>query len=229
MKIYFFALVMALLPAGCAVTTQQLQPLSSELTGTARQQEAARSCAAVFPQGKWQFVHSIEFAMADGSGSSMLGVTVLDADSLSCALMTTEGFTLFEARLTDTLQVLRAVPPFDKPEFAQGLMRDVQAIFIPPQGHNQQYGKLTNSTDCCRTTAVIGRRLTTDVLFTENNCWQINTFDNQQKMIRSITARSCKEVGATVIPDQLDLTVPGPAGYTLKMTLVDAVPGQGKQ
>jgi hypothetical protein len=204
-----------------------MQPLTSELTGTARQQ-AAGSCAAVFPQGKWQFVHSIEFTMADGSGSSMLGVTVLDADSLSCALMTTEGFTLFEARLTDTLQVLRAFPPFDKPEFAEGLMRDVQAIFIRPRGQNRQYGKLTDSTNCCRTTA-IDSRLTTDVLFTENNCWQINTFDNQQKMMRSITARSCKEVESTVIPDRLELTVPGPAGYTLKMTLVDAMPEQGKQ
>jgi hypothetical protein len=227
MKIHFFAPALALLLTGCGVSTQQLQPLTSDLTGTARQ-EAARRCAAVFPQGKWQFVHSIEFSMADGSGSSMLGVTVLDTDSLSCALMTTEGFTLFEARMTDTLQVLRAVPPFDKPEFAKGLMRDVQAIFIRPRGQNQQYGKLTDSMNCCRTTA-IDSRLTTDVLFTENNCWQINTFDNQQKMIRSITARSCKEIGSTVIPDQLDLTVPSPAGYTLKMTLVDAVPGQGKQ
>lgn len=219
------ALTLFLLLSGCAVKTQQIQLFTSELTGPTRE-ETAMSCAAVYPKGNWQFVHKIEFTMADGSGSSVLGVTVLDADALSCVLMTTEGFSLFEVRLTDTLQVLRAVPPFDGPEFAEALMRDVQAIFVQPRGQKQQYGTLDDSMNCCRTTSA-NSRLTTDILFTTNNCWQINTFDVQQKMVRSITARSCRVIGTTVIPEQLELTVPGPTGYTLKMTLVEAVSEQG--
>lgn len=226
MNPFFAALALFLLLPGCAVKTQQMQPLTSEFAEPARE-EAVRTCAAVYPAGNWQLVHSIEFTTADGSGSSLLGVTVLGADALSCALMTTEGFTLFEAQLADTLHILRAVPPFDKPEFAQALMNDVQAIFVPPRGEKRQYGTLDDRTDCCRTTTA-DSRLTTDVLFTEDNCWQINTFDEQRQMIRSITARSCRVVGTTVIPEKLELTVPGPAGYTLKMTLVEAVPGQGK-
>ena len=212
-------MVLLLLLSACTVSTPKMQSFTTELTGPARA-ETARNCAAVYPEGNWQFVHTIEFTMADGNGSSVLGVTVLDTDSLSSALMTTEGFTLFEARLGDRLQVLRAVPPFDKPEFAEALMRDVQAIFISPRGQ-QNVGTLTGSTDCCRTTAA-NSRMTTDIVFTEDICWQINTFDDQRQMIRSITARSCRVIDSTVIPEELELTVPGPTGYSLKLTLVDA-------
>ena len=94
------------------------------------------SCAAVFPQGKWQFAHAIDFAMRDGSGTPVIGVTSLTGNDIDCALITVEGLTLFEAAFhhDGSIEVRRAVPPFDGPDFAKGMIADIRAIFQPPTG-----------------------------------------------------------------------------------------------
>jgi len=207
-----------LLLSSCASKHPGLPEPFLDIPLAVRATELKKKCAAVYPQGKWQFVHTIEFFMADGRSSSVIGVTVLDESSLSCALMTVEGFTLFEARLTDRLEVDRAVPPFDRPGFATGLMEDVRALFLHPEVSEVRCGRLDDDTKSCRMTGPDGE--VTDILPLENGCWQIKTYNSGQ-LIRTITARSCRSVDSTVIPAELELTVPGPAGYTLKMTLID--------
>ena len=72
--------------------------------------------------------------MADGPVSTVIGVTSLAGDEISCALMTVEGLTLFAAvfKTGAEPEVRRAVPPFDRPGFARGLMADVRTIFVQP-------------------------------------------------------------------------------------------------
>ncbi len=219
MSIFFGLLSVFLLLGGCAQNSGQLQPVADKALPPVPQEELRQRCAAVYPQGKWQLVHAIEFSMADGRSSSVLGVTVLDGSSLSCALMTIEGFTLFQARLDKRLEVERAVPPFDKPGFARGLMEDVRALFLPPGGQ-VFYGRFANGAETCRWTEADGK--VTDVQPLENGCYRVRTYDAEGRLTRTITARSCQMVNSILIPGELELTVPGPAGYTLKMTLVSA-------
>jgi len=105
------------------------------------------NCASAFPQGKWQFVHLIEFRLPDGTGSTVIGITVLDGTAIKCALTTTEGMTLFQATDNGRLKIIHALPPFDKPGFAAGLMGDVRAILLRPPG-TPRCGLFDNKPGC---------------------------------------------------------------------------------
>lgn len=209
MKRFFFVPLLVLL-ASCAAQRDMLPDLQEM-----RARPETQACGAVFPSGRWQFVHSIEFAMQDGSGSTALGVTTLAPDRLDCALLTPEGFTLFAASLhgQEDFKVSRAVPPFDKPAFAKGLLADIQAIFRPPAGPARQGPAV------CRFAGADGR--TTDVLETEG-CWQLRTYGPDRLLERSVTGRGCVRKNAAAVPQGIELKAYGPAGYTLKMTLIRA-------
>ncbi|GBE11968.1 hypothetical protein BMS3Bbin14_02201 [bacterium BMS3Bbin14] len=218
-RLFCLGMLLFLLTSCAAEKPRQLPKFISEPPQSLHQ-EQRKVCESVYPEGRWQFVHSVEFTMADGAGSTVIGVTVLDGNEISCALMTIEGFTLFEARYTGRLKVIRAVPPFDKPAFAAGLMNDVRAIFVRPAGKDVRYGRLRENPHCCRIIAADGR--VTDIMPSANGCWRINTYNNELIKTRTIVARSCRTADAYRIPGELELTVPGPAGYTLKMTLLSA-------
>lgn len=215
----FLPSILFLCLAACAAERRPMPELTviEDVTG-------AKGCEAVYPQGRWQFIHSIDFSMQDGSGGTVIGVTSLAGDEITCVLMTIEGFTLFEATFKEGkgLEVKRAVPPFDKPAFAEGLMRDVQMIFLAPSAKTMRYGRSADNASVCRYTGIDGRIL--DILPTVDDCWQIKTYTSALIMDRSIVGRSCKKMGDSLIliPEHLELRGFGQAGYTLKMTLIHA-------
>lgn len=217
-------LALTLFLAACAAERPGLLPALSARQGV----PATGECEAVFPQGEWQFVHSIDFSMRNGAGGTVVGVTSLAGDTIACALVTIEGFTLFEAVLQDDgrLDLRRAVPPFDKPAFAQGLLEDVRAIFRAPQAHSILAGQLTDNTPVCRYAGIDGR--TTDVLRTRDGCWQIRTHGPARILERVIIGSSCREMEGSLIAGHLELEGFGQAGYTLKMTLIQAEKINGK-
>ena len=211
----FLLLVLLLGLTGCAAQ----QPSLPELIAEAGE---GRGCAAVFPQGRWEFVHTIEFSMADGSGSTVLGVTRLAGQEIACALMTVEGFTLFEAVYGERggLELRRAVPPFDNPAFAAGLMEDVRTIFRAPSPAKVQFGRVAGTVPTCRYTGADGR--ITDIQPTTEGCWQIRAYGADQALSRAIAGRSCRKEGEGLIPEHLELKGFGHTNYTLKMTLIHA-------
>ncbi len=236
MKIYrLFLPVLLLGIVGCAPKNQLCLP---KLTVVDNGQVAA-ACAAVFPGeesgreeretrgGKWQFVHAIDFTMRNGSGTTVIGVTRLDGDDIECALMTVEGLTLFDAVFphNKNIEVRRSVPPFDKPEFAEGLISDIRAIFQPPPGR-MQIGQVRLPEQSAGTTAVCryaqAGNGVVDVLPDVDGCWQINSYTPDHKMQRSIAGQSCSKKGSRLIPHSIELTSYGRTGYTLKMTLISA-------
>lgn len=210
--------VLGMCLAACATGTQMRLP---ELTAT-EDVSAEQGCEAIFPQGSWQFVHAIDFSMQDGSGGTVVGVTRLAGDEIACALMTIEGFTLFEAVYSKGagLAVRRAVPPFDKPAFAEGLLADVRVLFLAPAAAKVRYGWLTNNVPVCRYAGGDGR--TTDLLPAADDCWQIRTYTAELTMDRAIMGRACRKRGDSLIPEYIELRGFSQSGYTLKMTLIEA-------
>jgi len=167
-----------------------------------------------------------------------LGVLIFDDHSLSCALMTVEGLTLFEARSSGTAEseVLRALPPFDNPEFARGLLRDVRTLMQPPPGLSH-YGTLFDGTQVCRYD--VGQTIT-DILPQADGCWQLFTYEEQNilrtdgcqpaeprrehRQTRAVAARSCERIGEANLPRRLDLRGFVPSAYTLHLRLLSAEP-----
>ena len=233
MQSLLICLTAALLVTSCA--GRKGQPLPN-LLRTSGMPKIEQQCTALFVQGRWQLVHDIAFRMADGTTGNALGVLVLDGQEIQCALMTVEGLTLFEARSSDDddLVVLRAVPPFDKREFAAGLMRDVRTLFQPPPGA-VQYGTLADGSPVCR--SAYGQTVT-DILPREDGCWRMHTYSEQtslrtdgclsvdhrreQRRTRTINAQSCSPVASMIFPHSLELIAHGPAGYTLNLRLISA-------
>lgn len=207
----------------CAAETQFRLP---QLTGAAESLKE-NGCAAVFPQGRRQFVHAIDFTMQGGSGTAVVGVTSLNDNTIACALVTVEGLTLFEAVFHHdaSFEVKRAVPPFDTPEFATGLISDIRAIFQPPQGRGSR-GQLLLPAPAAGLTAVCRYKDpdggVVDVLPDVDGCWQIRSYTPDGVMDRSIVGRSCRVQGTGLIPDYIELKTYGRTGYTLKMTLIRA-------
>ncbi|MBW1635650.1 MAG: hypothetical protein JRJ68_05175 [Deltaproteobacteria bacterium] len=207
-----------LLLTGCALERQGLLP---ELTPAAEMNKKSR-CAAVFPVGKWQFVHAIDFTMGNGAGTGLIGVTSLNGNDIECALITVEGLTLFEAALSEDndLKIRRSVPPFDNLRFAEGLMHDLQTLFLPPSAKHVKSGLTHGTNEVCRYIDSNGK--VTDILPELDNCWQINIYNSNMTLNRSITGRSCKDQGAGRIPGYLELNSYGTNRYKLKMTLIRA-------
>jgi len=243
MKIQLFFLTAILFGiVACAAETQfRLPELKGVEAGPVKDGQEIAACAAVFPdggyrghggKGGWQFVHSIDFTMRDGSGTTVIGVTSLSGNDIECALMTVEGLTLFEAVFghDNSIEVRRAVPPFDRPGFAAGLINDIRAIFQPPPG-SMETGQLQSrlqpqspgTTAVCRyrdgSNGVVG---VVDVLPEVDGCWQIKSYTSDLVMKRSITGLSCRKRGFSRIPDHILLKIYGQTGYTLKMTLISA-------
>jgi len=185
---------------------------------------AEEACRSVFPEGKWQFVHTIEALLPGGSEKQVMGVTVVDTSerTLACALLTVEGFVLFRAQADDAVQVERAVPPFDKKGFADGLLGDLRLMFLPPTDFEVRTGRLQGrgfpkTPATCRYIEKQGE--TTDVV--PGDLWRIYRYSPQGALVRSVTAEAAG--GRAGFPGRLTLQAPGLAGYTLTMTLVDAV------
>ena len=209
---FFVLLCLVFFLASCAVRPTTLPELTHPTTG-------AGGCPTLFPQGDYEFVHLIEFSMPGGQHGTAMGVTVIRGKTISATLMTVEGFVLFSAVFSDTLTVNRAVPPFDKPGFAQGMMADIRAIFLQPQGR-KIVGTLAKGAIVCRMET---DKETVDVYTTTNRCKQIVVYTPDRNLQTTITGSHCtNELAGMVIPDVLTLQSYGPGGYVLHLRLLRA-------
>jgi hypothetical protein len=124
------ALIAALLLAACA-SMPAMQPLDAN-------QEALceGSCRSHFPEGGWQLVHTINASIQGGRQATFTGVVILSPEDglIRCAVLTLEGFVLFEALDRGRVTVKRAFGPFDDEHFAKGVMDDIRFLFVEPEG-----------------------------------------------------------------------------------------------
>ncbi len=194
-----------------------------------------QQCMALWPGKGWQFVHTIDFTVNGRKSGSLLGVTVIDLDGeLRCALLTTEGLPLFEARFTggpegpdrpgatasNSPEILRALPPFDKPGFARGLIEDVRLLFTAPAMRNGITGRNEENQLVCRQSSPSGT--TVEIIPRDRGDFDLLSYAKNGRPSRMVTARGTVAVNGRLLPKELILRAAGSTDYTLTMTLVSA-------
>ena len=204
------ALVFVLLLVGCT-HMPPIQPVETD-----RQYRVEARCRSIYPVGRWQLVHTLNVRLHRGYQATLTGVIILStADSrVHCVLMTLEGFVLFEAVDNGEVAVKRAFGPFDNPEFANGVMRDIRFVFLAPEGRMQRAGKFADGAEGCRYRTDDNRFI--DVIGAADGSWQIRQYDP----LKTVMADAADPRGFS---PKLTLKTGGKASYTLVMTLIEAI------
>lgn len=192
-----------------------------------QQSIATMACLDLFPEGKWQLVHNIQTITPDGRKGHLVGVIVLTSHTrkFTCVLMTIEGFVLFDAEFDKEVHINRGVPPFNSEAFAQGIVEDIQLLFLRPLGTLTASGKLSDGSRICRYGMPDGGIV--DAIVHENGDWEINRYTEDQKRVRSVQASELLPVPGykeVLFPTDIRLIAHGIMGYQLDMELVEAIP-----
>jgi hypothetical protein len=179
------------------------------------------SCS-IFPDGEWQFLHSIRAEMPGGMNFVMMGLTVMSSRlrTSRSVIMTLEGFVVFDGEHDQYLIVHRALPPFDSPHFAGGLMDDIRLIFLEPDGPVTGFGELANGSLVCRHATPDGG--TVDIGCKRDGGWELRRYSPAQRLTRTVTVLPGARNNAG-FPERLELSACGDQTYKLVMTLVEAV------
>lgn len=210
--------LLPILPALALIACSTLPPIRPADPVAAPQ--ILKHCEAPFLKSPYRLVQSIEAVVA-GHGTTLMGITLFDpaAETIHCALLTLEGFSLFEARSDrGVISVKRAIKPFDSPHFAKNMLDDIRLAFLAPRGRLMESGIFeADGSSACRYEA--DRENTMDVIV-RNGSWDILTYGEHSQILRQVRASLLKDG----IPEILELTGFMKMKYTLKMTLISAEP-----
>lgn len=211
-------LLLALLPLACARLPEirEAEPAVAQRT--------AADCVAIFPRGAWQFTHAIQFFPPDGSSQTLMGIVrlVSEAQRFHCVMMTIEGLVLFEAEYDGAIRIHRAIAPLDKPGVAEGMLEDIRLIFFAPGQPCSSAGLSQEQTRICRYPVADGGRQ--DILLTADGAWQIQRYNAQRRLVRSVAPLSPEDIQPDRLATRLELKAHGLAGYRLVMRLMEAIP-----
>lgn len=203
----------ALLLAACA-RIPVLQPMDEP-----QQMQAAQACQSHFVQGGWQLVHTLNVRLKGGHQAVLTGVVVLspEDESIECAVMTLDGFVVFEAVDRGWITVRRAFGPFANENFAHGVMNDIRFLFVAPK-EMVAMGRFEDGSPGCRYRAKRDR--TVDLIEQADGGWQMRQYDRLGNLLRTMTADAPDGDGFS---HRMVLAAGGRHSYHLTMTLVEAV------
>lgn len=177
----------------------------------AGREDIAKACERVYSDGPWTLVHSIEITLPGGGRSVMLGVSAWDPSSgrLQSALMSPEGVVLFQGTWqAGGVDVERALPPLDRPDFASGLFSDVRFLFLAPPRDPDLIGRLDRASLVCRWRD--GER-TVDLAPRHDEGWVLREYEGRRLRREAVAT----ELGADGSAGRIDFTVRGLAGYRM--------------
>lgn len=207
------SLIAAMLLVACA-TIPTMRPLDAN-------QEALPSgiCRSHFPDGGWQLVHTINARIQGGRQATFTGVVILspEDDSVRCAVMTLEGFVLFEAVDNGRVTVKRAFGPFNDENFAKGVVDDIRFLFVEPEGEST-VGFFEDGSRGCR--YLTARDRTVDLIEGPDGDWRMCQYNSSGYPMRTMNAEAPDAEGFS---RKIVLQAVGRHGYRLTMTLVEAV------
>jgi hypothetical protein len=160
--------------------------------------------------------------MPGGRNFMMMGLTVMSSRlrTIRSVIMTLEGFVLFDGEYDQHLTVHRALPPFDSPHFAEGLMDDIRLIFFEPDGPLVACGVLDEGSFVCRHEIPGGGAI--DIESLADNGWELNRYSPSQRLTRTVRVLS-GERHLSGFPERMELIASGGQTYKLVMTLLEAV------
>ncbi len=182
-------------------------------------------CRSSFPRGQWQFQHAIDATVRGRKMGKLIGAMVLNTRkrTIECALMTIEGLVLFGARYDGRLTIERAVKPFDRPGFAEGLMDDLRLMFLAPEGQGR-LGRTTDSDVICRYRHP--ENFITDIIVHDPDRWMINRYDTRGRWLRTVsveTGDAARYIEWSGIARHITLESRSGDDYRLELTLIEAV------
>ena len=207
----FFVLTTFYMSCGGLPVIKPLDPQASP--------EAVQRCRLPFLSNPYRFIHAIEATVHGGSAGTVLGITVFDpaAETIHSAIITIEGFVLFDAWYEKKgIRIDRALPPFDAQHLAGPMMEDIRLLFMAPDGYLSDAGLLENGSTICRYHE--GENRIEDVVVHKDGTWEIAVFGGRHERLRNIRAFSVQEN----IPNMVELTGSGPWNYSLRMRLISA-------
>ncbi len=217
MKGWCVSILLFLLPMACA----QLPEIDPDRRAPPFPEDL---CRQVFPHGDWQFLHTIEATPPTGSKQTLLGLSQLSSTRKAgnFVIMTLEGMVLFEAHVDGGIDIKRAVPPFDKAGMAQGVIDDLRLIFFAPDQPASTTGSADNGNRVCRFALPGGQ--TQDIEVRNEADWTIYRYNRSKRIDRSVRPVAARGRSAHGWPNQIILDAPGPVGYRLSITLIEAEP-----
>lgn len=217
MKDLGIILLWLLLPVACA-PLPDIHPVRESLP------LSSAACDHVFPQGDWQFLHTIEATPPSGGKQTLLGLSQLSSTRKAgnFVIMTLEGMVLFEAHVDDAIDISRAVPPFDKPGMAEGIIDDLRLIFFKPAPSASKTGTVGNGYRVCRFSLPEGG--TQDIQIRNKTDWMVHKYNRSNRIVRTVKTVPAQGRSVQGLPNQITLDAPGPVGYRLNMTLIEAKP-----
>jgi len=184
------------------------------------------ACRDAFPRQAWRMVHTITTDFPGQRKGVMLGVVSLvpEEHTVACALLSIEGLRLFEAHDDGTLTIRRALPPFDRPALAEGMMRDIRLLFFPPHGPPLLIGRMPSGDPGCRYALADGYQ---DIVRKPSGDIVILRYDQRYRLTQRVDITRCHPDGAAgqeAIACRIHLEALQPAQYQLDLDLVEARP-----
>ena len=178
-------------------------------------------CPSPFLKEKSRLVHAIENRVRGNVQSSVLGITVADpaTRSFSCAIVTAEGMSLFEADFSPAaVKIHRALPPFESEDFAKNMMEDIKLIFLAPEGSLQSKGYLSDGSQACRYLQTSGDVI--DVTEHPSDGIQIKRYSSTGVLKKHVTF----DKSGKNIYQHIELQAYEFFDYSLLMNLIEAQP-----
>ncbi len=184
--------------------------------------EILKECGELFPQSDWQLVHRIKARLPNGRTETLMGISQIFPRTrrLHCVLMTIEGLVLLEAQYDYRLEVHRAVPPFDRPGVAEGMLADIGLLFLAPQSSQSTAAVSGEETRICR--YHLPDNKVEEIAISRRQTATIQIYDHRRRRLRSITFESTGK--ADRFAGKISLKAHGLAGYQLDLTLIEAQP-----
>jgi hypothetical protein len=178
-------------------------------------------CRLAFFEKSRRYIYALDAELPGGMRMTVMGIAVVDyeAETVQAAIMTLEGLLLFDATAANgSLQLHHALPPFDRPQFAEGLMRDVRFIFMVPVGPPQATGLLDDGASLCRYHDASG--MTLDVVVYPEKGRVVEQYSRFGKKLRSLKMYTMDNG----IPGSLVFEAFSWKSYALHMKLISAEP-----
>ncbi len=188
--------------------------------------EIYERCSDVFLEGKWQFIHLIEFTMPGNKKSFVMGITVISPKErkIESVIMTIEGFVFLDAYYDQKVVINRGIPPFDSIDFARGMMDDIKLIFFKPEGSLLESGMSSGGSHVCRYKNGDGSVI--DVIANNGCDWKIRQYNPGGALTKTVKADQCKKVPGSPnkigFPGKIELASHGINRYSLAFELKEA-------